>query len=91
MDVLSDLMFQIDQGIQAQGYPAMDGPTLKEVHKRLQDPQAQQMIQSGKMNADFIVKEAVAGLTQMGHKGRTLQNKGLLGNANGQPAPAAAI
>ena len=87
MDI-NDLMFQIDEGLQKQGYPAMDAPTLKEVHSRLQPPHVQQMIKSGQINPEMIIKEAIAGLGYLGHKPKG-QNKGLL-NA-GQQAPSEAI
>ena len=63
---VEDLMFDIDQSLQMNGYPGLDSPTLKELHGRLQEPSVQQQLQSGQLTVERIVVEAMEALKGMG-------------------------
>ena len=62
---LENVMFEVDRGLRKRGYPALDAPTLKEMHARMQTPEVLQGLQSGQLTPQYIIDQAVQAIQTM--------------------------
>jgi hypothetical protein len=72
-----DLVFQLDQELQNQGLPPLQGETLREVYQRMSHPEVGQRLQSGQMTIAGIAQEAVHAIRASKQKSMAAPQAGL--------------
>ena len=82
-----DVLFEVEEELRRNGYPALDVETLREAHRHVQNPQVMQAIQGGSLTPQKIAREVMDALSSENSGGQSMTNSFPYGTQNPAALP----